>query len=61
MGQDCLDDGQMSQKNVDVALAQFTRMRTGVKQSEAANPVDVSLFIAAAVTPGSQDVHHPVV
>jgi hypothetical protein len=32
-----------------------------VKQSEAANPVDVGLFSAAAVMPGSQNLHHPVV
>ena len=44
----------MRQKSVDMAFAQFTRMRTGVKESEAANPVDVGLFSAAAVLPGSQ-------
>ena len=54
-------DGQMRQKSVDMAFAQFTRMRTGVKQSEAANPVDVGLFSAWAVMPGPQNLHHPVV
>ena len=47
-------DGQIRQKRIDVAFAQFTRMRTGVKQSEAVSPVDVGLFSAAAVMPGSQ-------
>ena len=54
-------DRQMRQKSVDVVFSQFTRMRTSVKQDEAANPVDVCLFGAAAVMPGSQNFHYPVV
>ncbi len=54
-------DRQVGQEAVHVAFGQLARMRAGVKQDEAANPVDVSLLGAVAVMPGAQGFYHTVV
>ncbi len=51
----------MHQETVDVALGQFARMSAIVKHEEAANPVEVGFFGAAAVVSGAQVFYDVVV
>ena len=51
---------RVDHRGPDVALGQFARIRAGVKQEQAANPVEVSLLGTAAVMPGAQDFYHAI-